>query len=573
MSFFTDIKQKEVSSETTHTTRAECNDMVVTQRCSAGHLNGGNGVYITDNPTNAEYVYCCKKNTFSADQCSYIEAAVYKRHGTDKFESTAGDVSHCSYEDKACVLNDDSVLIWKENKETYCEFEEWYKMEGTFYDAHFVSKDQGMALTFHQYGLNNQQHCRNNITSLSDQGLMIRFLTPLENVTIKGSTKDVYSIEGVLSDDLALTKALVQVLAYDQAKMARELFWSAYYYSCHNAAETLRIISMLLEQHPITSARYLLQMSNITARSGPGFLQVFPCTIVDPAFYKMLPMDTNNCTDYLPMSITLGGTTRVGYLNPKDNIIHTESFSVNCRLKYEVLVRLNGTTQVYYPNGTLGEVENFSNLSVPNIKLGAEKVHIHEAIFSKAHRLNWGDFSDHHSLNHLLATLNRQQQVLEAMGVMSTQHHTLEKNVIESKEGILGGSYFAFLFGGHVASGWELWTLGVEVIVTIGVTLYVMGCVWKKCCLPRYQTYRGRAEVVAVNADLGDSDSESGDETETRGQAPSYICPPSRRTQLTTTEEGYGLQRYNNLYPQLPIVEGQSELKWPSFYRPPSSSR
>ena len=67
--------------------------------------------------------------------------------------------------------------------------------------------------------------------------------------------------------------------------------------------------------------------------------------------------------------------------------------------------------------------------------------------------MNWQQFNDHSSLNELLATLSRQKQVLEAMGVSTDEHRSFESNVIESKEEMLGRAYFGFLFGGHVANG------------------------------------------------------------------------------------------------------------------------
>lgn len=53
-------------------------------------------------------------------------------------------------------------------------------------------------------------------------------------------------------------------------------------------------------------------MANIVAKSGPGYLQIFPCTTLSPDFYEVLPMKENNCTEYIPLDITLGGTSKVG---------------------------------------------------------------------------------------------------------------------------------------------------------------------------------------------------------------------------------------------------------------------
>ena len=59
-SFFGDIKDKEVTSESASVTAAECAKMVAQQQCDAGTLIGGDGIYITNNPVDAKYILCCK---------------------------------------------------------------------------------------------------------------------------------------------------------------------------------------------------------------------------------------------------------------------------------------------------------------------------------------------------------------------------------------------------------------------------------------------------------------------------------------------------------------------------------
>ena len=69
-------------------------------------------------------------------------------------------------------------------------------------------------------------------------------------------------------------QAALQALATSQTQLARQLLWNSYYYTCKNLANSLQVDSMLLSQHPSMSAQYLLQRSNLTTKSGPGFLQI-----------------------------------------------------------------------------------------------------------------------------------------------------------------------------------------------------------------------------------------------------------------------------------------------------------
>ena len=111
ISFFGDIKTRHETTTTKSVTREECETMIKLQSCTDGKLAGGNGIYLTQNTVDASYRWCCVKHDFSVNQCSVVSAYVYKRHSENTFESTAGSVSHCSYESGSCLLKDDSMLI------------------------------------------------------------------------------------------------------------------------------------------------------------------------------------------------------------------------------------------------------------------------------------------------------------------------------------------------------------------------------------------------------------------------------------------------------------------------------
>ena len=65
---------------------------------------------------------------------------MYQKYGEEGFFSSAGDVSYCgSYDTGHCKLKDGSLLLWDVEKETMCQYQEWYKIEGLFLDGHFVS--------------------------------------------------------------------------------------------------------------------------------------------------------------------------------------------------------------------------------------------------------------------------------------------------------------------------------------------------------------------------------------------------------------------------------------------------
>ena len=210
-------------------TAKECAEMVEYKRCSYGNLEGGDGVYIAKNSVNAVYKYCCAKHLCRAGKCSMIEASVYKRHGITQIESTAGDVSHCSYSQGSYKLRDGSVIIWSPSSAEVCEYTPWFKVKGTLYGSHFVSGERDMVLTFNEYGYDSHNDCKNRNISRSDQGLMVRFETPPIKVTISEEMETKYKIQSNhenLPARIAVMQAALQALATSQTQLARQLLWN-----------------------------------------------------------------------------------------------------------------------------------------------------------------------------------------------------------------------------------------------------------------------------------------------------------------------------------------------------------
>jgi len=563
VSLFTDVKVRNAHIENRPITRGECIDMVASKHCDAGELKGGNGVFTTRNKVEAVYKHCCKKQFFSKNQCSIVRATVYKRHEDKEFESTAGDVRHCKYDEGSCKLDDGSILIWEPRKQTHCKHTEWYMEEGTFFDNHFVSSDHSMALTFARYGINSTKDCHGKNTSMSDQGLMLRFMTPLHNVTIRNNVTATYQIVGQYASTI---NAIAQALALEQITTAQKLFWTSYYYSCHNTAQTINLITLLLERHPTTAARHMLQLSNVVAKAGPGYLEVYPCTELERTSYQLLKMEHNNCTNYLPIQISIAGLESIGYLDPIDNIIHPDSYNVDCTYREEVPVKLDGIIYLYSWNDSLKLAPNTTTLSLPNIKLGATPLELHENIFSRAHRLNWADFSHHHSLNAILSTLNRQAQVLKAVGVVSSPHHTLRKNRIETQEGILGNSYFSFLFGGHVASVYELWTMLANLIVTIATVAFISKKLYSHLCVKYICKRRGRIVVDAVDTLELDRTQHPAEEITPATELHPLMNPTHPQAEETIPNSNINSNTPPaRLYPALEEMTGTHDIAWPSW--------
>jgi len=154
----------------------------------------------------------------------------------------------------------------------------------------------------------------------------------------------------------------------------------------------------------------------------------------------MLPMPENNCTMFIPVEFEPSGKMHTGFIDPMDKIIHTQSAQAPCTSKSAIAFQMNDELFWYNQDGTIEKVNLGEDMSLPGISLGAHPLKIPETIYSRAHHLSWPDLSAHSDLNELLATLSRQKQVLEAMGIQFNRHFSFENNVIELKENLIGNS-------------------------------------------------------------------------------------------------------------------------------------
>lgn len=140
-------------------TADECWTMVRSKVCTAGTLVGDRGVYQTLNHLEVDYDVCSRPMTFTVDQCSAIETAVYEQYGQEDMQSSAGDASHCRYEQRSCQLADHTLLVWDVAVETECKYLPTEKVGGSIVDRHLITDTLDLALTFTHHGHDNKPLC------------------------------------------------------------------------------------------------------------------------------------------------------------------------------------------------------------------------------------------------------------------------------------------------------------------------------------------------------------------------------------------------------------------------------
>ena len=252
---------------------------------------------------------------------------------------------------------------------------------------------------------------------------------------------------------------------------------------------------------------------------------------------------------------SLVGTEAGAWQPDKDNVVYSDTYQVEYQSRQRVLVRLNGSTQVYSPDGSLTRASYAANLSIPDVDLGAQPLKIEEIIFSRAHRSSWEKSGSYRNLNQLLGTLDRQRRVLKAMGIVLDREQTLADNVIESKEELLGNAYFAMLFGGHVASGFELGILCCNIVLTLVVTSMILWNLVTRCCLPRYKRYKEARMIAAVNVETGNDELEAVCSEGSNEEADGENTDQVNQDDLSMPTSTSAPPPYNPIYPQLPTEE------------------
>jgi len=111
---------------------------------------------------------------------------------------------------------------------------------------------------------------------LSDQGLVVEFETPVEDLASTEADKVVDRVEGneIIEQALNVVEAELQALQIEMRTQIREAFWQSYYSMCQTLAGYLEILKGLILAHPTVTMRMIMRNAYIYAQAGLDSIDV-----------------------------------------------------------------------------------------------------------------------------------------------------------------------------------------------------------------------------------------------------------------------------------------------------------
>lgn len=361
----------------------ECRLMIAHGRCFEGALTVRGGRSETSNVVSDEmppaYFKCCEWRQYTATNCVLTQSSVHHRPGAAHFETAAGSVRHCQFENGQCTLKTGATLIWeKAPPEHNCQFLEWRKSDGYAYSDHFVSVDGGDAININAslpvvdcgrdllipptgVAFKILEHTRSRrrardeplgegmLNSKGTRASPSTFLTMQHAAVthLRLNTIEERLKSGiVMSDELASNLEAMRVrlrhtmrIAIRQAVMA----------TCNNYARVVELTIANVQNDPTTAMRVMIGRQNLVARVSAGLVRIFPCALLAPDDFEFLPMPGPLCTKYIPILFksVRGRREQRGYMCPATNVIYSDSLPEMCEVIDQTPLRIGMGIMVY----------------------------------------------------------------------------------------------------------------------------------------------------------------------------------------------------------------------------------
>ena len=430
----------------------ECQRMTEFKRCGKQSLRQFGLIEATDNQIKPTYTgwgfNCCTNTEVAVENCFLSKTTVFKRHGETEFESTAGNVRHCTYSDGKCQLTNGDMLTWEIAKQENCQYIQYEVEQGTLMGNSWLSDSANLALTW--LDRRTTTNCDGKRVDISDQGFPFTintkdgsymslddFITQPADKTDKNFKPNRYkrgtsasrnryafthqkkgetNVGGFVSE--SQLNAKLQASAESLARDLRSLFQHTMGASCQLAVQRMELMNANMLREPTMAVRKLLNRDDLIAAASSTVVEVWPCHVMQKDAYVLLPMN-KTCTTYIPIGFKIGKDTHHGFMDPLTNVVHQSALPTDCDGAAEIPLDLHGETVLYRSlNGqvTLERLEPSQTLPIkrynPSLELKSDHV-----IFRPMALHGWFTMFDHITFNDKLDYFQNQAAVLSHIGV------------------------------------------------------------------------------------------------------------------------------------------------------------
>ncbi len=213
------------------------------------------------------------------------------------------------------------------------------------------------------------------------------------------------------------------------------------------------------------AARALLAKDHIYAQSGGEILEIWPCKDVEPKKYSFLPMN-KTCSLEIPLKLNWQSGPKIAYMDPETSILHLIPTITDCSLEDEIPFTQNNQSWLYHRKTgeaqmAEGEINSLEFYHPEILEWLPWKTTVYHQIIM----YNFSELQGSISLNDLYSSLDRQKQILTALGVK--KHQAPHDAAGDITERVMEHGFFGFLYGLQI-NPLQIWTFLVCVYVTVG---------------------------------------------------------------------------------------------------------
>ncbi len=262
-----------------------------------------------------------------------------------------------------------------------------------------------------------------------------------------------------------LLAGTLQAVATEVAKGVQYAYSHALTATCQNMRQLHNLLRALIYANPIMAARALLNKDHLYACSGGELLEIWQCEALETGTYTFLPMN-KTCSLEIPIKLKRQNGPKIAYMDPKTSIVHLIPTITDCALEDEIPFTQNNKSWLYHrrtgearlADGEINSLEFYH----PEI---LEWLPWKTTVYHQIVMYNFSELQGSISLNDIYSSLDRQKQILTALGVK--RHQAPHDAASDITERVMEHGFFGFLYG-LCLNPFQIWTFLVCVYVTIG---------------------------------------------------------------------------------------------------------